>query len=179
MPINYDEAHDELPVRKIVKMYGDGYTVVEVAGFEVPLDNGTANRVKKAMSDGDWDEVGKILAGVGRDGDIPDHETLRHKARIAAQMTELQKQLAELDTIPKEPRPEDSPNGVAVLTFNKKFGGNTTYTYAAIRIHDHWAVTGRNHRGTTFTWHELWKFINGGEQSAPMVWFANGFEQVI
>lgn len=170
------DDEDATPVRR-VSIIND-YVVVEVAGFEVPLDNDTARRVREAMYAGDWDEVGRILAGMTKDGEIPDHETLRRKATIAAQMTKLKREMDELDLIPKEPRPEDSPNGTAVLTFHKTFGTRTGYTYAAIRVGNQWVITGNNNRDRKFTWLDLWKFIGQSEPTRPTVWFANGFTEV-
>lgn len=180
MPTNYDEASEELPASRVIHLRGHEPMVeVEIAGFRVPLDQATAERATRAVQDGDWDEVGRILAGVAADGSIPDHATLHEKAKISAQIAELQRRYAELDAIPPEPRSEDSPHGVAVLQFDKQYGTNTTYSYAAVRLPaGRWSVSGKQAAGKLFTWPELWKFINQGENKTPAVWFANGFDQL-
>lgn len=185
MGYDYDDAEamvDEEDARRTaVRFLNDNLNntvTVEVAGFEVPLDRATARRVTDAMQNGDWDEVGRILAGVASDGSIPDHATLREKARLSAQIANLQRKYAELEAIPKEPRPEHSPTGSVVMMFTKTFGGGSSYTFAALSGGGSWYLTGRKAAGRVFTWPELWKFINQGESRTPNVWVANGFSEL-
>lgn len=87
------------------------------------------------------------------------------RRRISAQRTieRAERELARLESLPKEPTLADDPN--PIIYFVKSFGGSREYDYAALKAGDgKWYTTGpRSPKG--YTWAELvdWMFSEGDE----------------
>lgn len=141
------------------------YEEIEVAGMTVPVDAATARMIREAIRDEDWEHVGQLLAGAKADGSIPDHETRRRKARLAATITQAQKELAKLNAMPPEPTTGVNP----VVVFDKTFGQNKTYAFVAIKANGLWHTTGDRGNNRRVTWPDLWRFIIEAEPEAPQV----------
>jgi hypothetical protein len=70
--------------------------------------------------------------------------------------------------------PDDVYDHGDVVWFEKTWGGPTAYTYAALKIHESWYMTGtKNQSQLPLRWDELLDFIGDNE-----IWTATEWEQV-
>ena len=89
------------------------------------------------------------------------------RAFIEKQIARYQAQLDEIDSRPAEP--EGAGN---VVKFEKRFGGNSTYTYAAVQVAlGSWYVTGAGGQvRSPMSWSELIDLVEEGETDKTRAW---------
>lgn len=93
--------------------------------------------------------------------------------RLQAQIDRLQAELDRVALLPGEP--DNDPN---VIWFEKTFGGNRAFTYAAVKAGDgYWYTTGPK-TPKSYLWQQLIEWIYQDEADEPEIWLAGEFETI-
>jgi hypothetical protein len=105
----------------------------------------------------------------------------RRTAALEAQIITLSERLADLRNRPEEPFFTDDN---AVISFQKTFGGDRTFTYCAIRTETaigrgQWWISGSRRVAQPFSWDELLDFMESGEERRSQIWLATNWDEVV
>lgn len=107
----------------------------------------------------------------------PMTSTGRRRQMILLGIARKQRELVELDSIPDEPALEnDMPT---IVNFEKTFGGQSSYSYVAIRTSDGWWYpSGSKHEGRRYRWADLVQFVRRQEPTNPDIWLVTSLDKV-